>query len=50
MASVLKDKYGFSTELVKTLVLKHPPILGRTSRQLEYFFDWMSHNRKIDRY
>ena len=48
LSALLVDKYGFSREIVRTLVLKYPSVLGKTTGQLEYFFDNLKGKQKID--
>ena len=48
VSSLLKDKYGFNNELVRTLVLKNPAILGKSKGQINFFFEWMRRNKQID--
>jgi len=48
LTALLVGKYDFSQEIVRTLVLKYPTVLGKTTGQLEYFFDSLNGKQKID--
>jgi hypothetical protein len=39
LSDLLTGKYGFSQELVRTLVLKYPQVLGKSKSSIEHFFD-----------
>lgn len=48
VASVLIDHYGFNKELVRTLVLKYPTILGKSKASLKYIFDYLKQRKGIE--
>lgn len=48
ISSLLKEEYGFKKELIRTLVLKSPTILGKTKSQIKFFFNYMKQTKEID--
>ena len=48
LTKLLVGKYGFSKELVRTLVLKYPQVLGKSDNSLINFFEYMKGSKNID--
>ena len=48
IASLLIEKFGFSNELVKTLVLKNPHVLGKPRSHIEALFQFLKKEKNID--
>ena len=48
LSNLLVGKYGFSKELVRTLVLKYPQVLGMSDASINSFFEYMKGTKGID--
>ena len=48
VSGILKEKFGFNKELVRTLVLKNPQILGKSRGQINFIFEWLKDKKQID--
>ena len=48
ISQLLKDKYGFSQEVIRTLVLKNPHLLGKSRGEIDFFFDFLKRRKGID--
>lgn len=48
LSNLLVGKYGFSKELVRTLVLKYPKVLGQSDKHITTFFEYMKNQKGID--
>ena len=50
LTELLVKEYGFTQQLVNTLVLKHPQVLGKSQASIKYFFEYLKGSKGIDEY